>query len=407
MRIQHILSTSLLLGLTFGCSNAFAQYKIEELSEWMDALDQAADQVMADGRHQAGRHAQVQRRQAYRVTYHHESSIRIVNGHKEINYDRSGYRYNYDDSDDVSDAAYAYNYYDDAEDDSGYGYDDLGYDDNLVYNYDDSDNYDESSYAGPSLSGGDRVYSDVPHEEYSSYALLDNVERVIYDALYPAIENAEWAAVLPDSVLSSDIVSSEAIGNAVEAIRLDHPEFVWLDNGYNLHYTGYAGQISNARVEFYYNSLASDPQKYKREFEAAAEALLNRARQKRTLLEMEEYIYDYLQREVRYEGTSDKLDQTGYAALVMKACVCGGFAITFNYLMRRLGIVSYYRLGEDHAWNVIYLNGRWYNVDSTATNGNKTAYQWEAHKKDYFNRPVGEYFWKRPDDVFPNNRLPI
>lgn len=56
-----------------------------------------------------------------------------------------------------------------------------------------------------------------------------------------------------------------------------------------------------------------------------------------------------------------------YNVFVGKKAVCQGYALAVEELMDRLGIpcelVS--SSGADHAWNVVYLNGKWYHMDVT------------------------------------------
>ena len=52
----------------------------------------------------------------------------------------------------------------------------------------------------------------------------------------------------------------------------------------------------------------------------------------------------------------------------MLKSVCAGYARAFQLIMQKLKIPTYYVLGfakEDHAWNIVKLNGRYYNVDLT------------------------------------------
>lgn len=257
------------------------------------------------------------------------------------------------------------------------------------------------------------IQNSVQHYKYSNYYLLTKVERWIYDTIYPAISNAEPTAILPYYSTLDDDVDGNAINNAVNAIRIDHPEFGWIDNYYkSSRYVKNSSGNYDLEITFAYNSLASNAKYYQREFEAAAEKLLSYARRHKTLVEQERYIFDYLKSEIAY--VKSDLDQTGYATLVMKSAVCGGFAITFNYLMERLGIPSYYVLGYTdngvfHAWNLTYINGRWVYVDTTTTkNGIQTRYQLAYSEERTFNHPINDSFHASPtNEYFPTSRMPI
>lgn len=85
-------------------------------------------------------------------------------------------------------------------------------------------------------------------------------------------------------------------------------------------------------------------------------------------------IYDYICKNVTYDfqhvstPTYD-LMYTAYGALVNKTAVCQGYAVLFYRLMLEIGvdcrIISGKGDGAPHAWNIVRLDGKYFNVDST------------------------------------------
>lgn len=63
-----------------------------------------------------------------------------------------------------------------------------------------------------------------------------------------------------------------------------------------------------------------------------------------------------------------------YGAIIQKECVCAGFADAFKYLSDMAGLDSIVVVGENHAWNNIRLDGKWYLVDLTWDCGNSPIY---------------------------------
>ena len=85
-------------------------------------------------------------------------------------------------------------------------------------------------------------------------------------------------------------------------------------------------------------------------------------------------VYDYICDNITYdydnlEDTSYKLKYTGYAALVNKTAVCQGYAVLLYRLLLELGVdtrvVTGIGNGGGHAWNIVELDGLYYNADST------------------------------------------
>ena len=130
-----------------------------------------------------------------------------------------------------------------------------------------------------------------------------------------------------------------------------------------------------------------------------------------------------------------ELDYSIYNALVNKTCVCAGYARAFQYMLKKCGIPCYYVFGhlvdityeeykeddkdkseegtkedekdkseegttkykviqtqgEDHAWNIVKLSGRYYQVDVTwddlwkETDASGTPYRFDRIDLNYYN----------------------
>ena len=85
-------------------------------------------------------------------------------------------------------------------------------------------------------------------------------------------------------------------------------------------------------------------------------------------------VYDYMCQNITYDyanlnDSSYKLKHTAYAALVNKTAVCQGYALLFYRIMLELGIdcrlIPGMTEGGAHGWNIVKLNGLYYNVDAT------------------------------------------
>ncbi len=85
-------------------------------------------------------------------------------------------------------------------------------------------------------------------------------------------------------------------------------------------------------------------------------------------------IYDFICQNVEYDYTNlinpaHKLKYSAYAALVNKTAVCQGYANLFYRLALECGldsrIVSGYSNLTAHAWNIVKIDGKYYNIDAT------------------------------------------
>ncbi len=109
-----------------------------------------------------------------------------------------------------------------------------------------------------------------------------------------------------------------------------------------------------------------------------------------------EKIYDYICSNITYdyENLNDneyKLKYTAYAALMNKTAVCQGYATLMYRMLEACGIdsriITGVSHGENHAWNIAKLYGKYYYLDST----------WDAGVDKY------SYFLKGTDS-FPDHQ---
>ena len=197
-------------------------------------------------------------------------------------------------------------------------------------------------------------------------SLLSSYEQKLYDPIYSAIAEGRV------SVSVNGDLGSAIVKRVIEAIANDHPELFWMSEGFSQSQTLDGQQVTNTKVIFDYNQLVNNAQAVQA-FATASAQVVSKARAAGSPLEMEKYIHDYLVSSVTYGQNS--LDQSAYAAIVNKHCVCAGYARAFKHFMNQLGIPCYVVTGmqtdsdgstESHAWNLVYINGKCYNVDVTS-----------------------------------------
>lgn len=191
------------------------------------------------------------------------------------------------------------------------------------------------------------------------YTMLDDNEKTLYAQMYANAENVS-ASFAPTVNVSSDQVNT-----VFEAVFYDHPELFWLDTGYSYRYTD-DGKI--VEIDLKYNQTADDLDSSKAAFDHAANTIIQGAQQYADPLSQERYVHNAIIDQTDYDLNAS-LNQSAYSALVNHATVCAGYAKAFQYIMNQLGIPTYYVTGtsenEDHAWNIIAIDGGFTNVDLT------------------------------------------
>lgn len=120
-------------------------------------------------------------------------------------------------------------------------------------------------------------------------------------------------------------------------------------------------------------------------------------------LEKELAIYGWLVDNVDYDwrhqnimATTPRLSYEPYGGLVDRTAVCLGYATSFQLLMDMAGVEcitvpgAAFSSQEDHAWNMVRLNGEWYCVDVTwdanmREQSEQAGLDWPEEYWNYFN----------------------
>ena len=81
-------------------------------------------------------------------------------------------------------------------------------------------------------------------------------------------------------------------------------------------------------------------------------------------------VHDYVCNAANYDWNYTRTDtgylyNSAYDCLANGKAVCSGYALLFQKFMEQMGIPSYYVATEDHAWNIVYVDGAWYQIDCT------------------------------------------
>lgn len=80
--------------------------------------------------------------------------------------------------------------------------------------------------------------------------------------------------------------------------------------------------------------------------------------------EQVDWLYSYLHRTVTYDKAVAEESGT-YLALMQGKGVCMGYTRPMTELCRRLNIPCFNVINDNHMWNCVYLNGKWWMIDIT------------------------------------------
>ena len=227
------------------------------------------------------------------------------------------------------------------------------------------------------------------------YNQLDDTAKLIYDKLYENRENLKTGTYIIDFGNQFQTLLSQSNGekelkqkyqSAIEVLIYENPEIFYLDatkmfinieKTTKLTSTKYNVYIDNGSKANYladgFNNK-DDVEKYQLKIEKVRDYIVSKVNEKSDYDKIK-MIHDYLRDTIEYDSTISKNNIYDiYGALILRECVCEGYAKSFQYLMNEVGIDNVIVIGtgtnstgktENHAWNYVWLDNSWYAVDVT------------------------------------------
>lgn len=236
---------------------------------------------------------------------------------------------------------------------------------------------DESAAGSPTNTGEEYAFST---EQYPYRAMLNDEARQIYNQVYA---NALEANAKQFTLVKR--VTQDALQTIMSAVYNDHPELFWVDTAYSF---GYLGNGDVITVTLSYNDSVKNLDQNKQQFQSVVAKIIQGAAQYGNNVDKEKYVHDYLMDNVEYDETA-QMHQSAYSALVLGKSVCAGYSRAFQHILMEIGIPCYYTTGTaaggSHAWNIVSINGDYYNVDTSWDDATGTAYGTLCYT--YFNLP--------------------
>ena len=246
-----------------------------------------------------------------------------------------------------------------------------------------------AKYAAPSSS---LLVNNAAYFYY--YEHLNPASREIYDLIMQVardpVSEGNIGLMLTDLDPNSDEFEFDFF-SARYAVTFDHPELFWLYNGSeaNIGYYWYDQRI-NGRYSVFISMKDpfNDFETQMTAFNMAAENFLAGINRNASQYEIAKQIHDKLIELVTYDtdlsgggaGSIENLGHTAYGTLVADSwgqrnyAVCDGISLAYEYLLQQCGIPAVFIGGYGgsdlesmggHAWNMVNIDGFWYETDAT------------------------------------------
>lgn len=220
---------------------------------------------------------------------------------------------------------------------------------------------------------------------------LSDDEKLLYDALVSCALSEVPGEMTDDITLELDPAGDEfqtMLRKVYSAVIFDHPELFWLSmssNAIQYKYRNVLFHKDSYKISFALAEAFPDREEQMQALESAADDLLSEIDLSAPDEEVALAIHDALIELVSYDmdlsvSSGKDYAHTAYGALVKNSrgeanrAVCDGYSYAYEYLLQKAGIRSTLLSGiagdteetaGKHSWNIVYLDGDWYEVDAT------------------------------------------
>lgn len=207
---------------------------------------------------------------------------------------------------------------------------------------------------------------------------LNEKGKNLYDQLYEATKNRTDFVYVDDDEYSDercDALSDIFVKLLGYFVLMDHPELFWTNGGISVTSLP-SGAGTEYRVTVLSDCDENNIDTYKTEIEAKAQEIIKSVPMGSDY-EKALWVHDYIVENTTYNndvswfvGKEKNFSASIYSLLLKNESNCNGYSKTYKYLMDMLDIpctvvAGVCNDGVLHAWNIIELDGEYYQVDTT------------------------------------------
>ena len=213
------------------------------------------------------------------------------------------------------------------------------------------------------------AFGDFIPDSYLFYKqTLNTNQKSAYDEIYKAVMNAN------SKLTFLTCISKDEISNAIYAVYYDNPELFWWAGCFTWWYNS-DGTVTSIDFDYLFNQ--SQLEKCNKAFLNMSLPIIFYANLLESDMDKIKYVHDYLCLSIDYDydavqaGKQGGKLQTAYSAVVEYKTVCTGYSKAFAYYMQQLGIPCVVLCSRDHAWNMVEVDGNFYQMDVTWNDDSK------------------------------------
>lgn len=228
---------------------------------------------------------------------------------------------------------------------------------------------------------------------------LNEDQQILYEEMKEAyLQFKETFSTQIDNISPTDFYSTYL------AMILDHPEMFWVGS-YATNKTFTNNVNTNKIIDLYYVYSSEESKEIKSSMEVRYNEIIDEAKKQDNDFKKIKYVHDKLIEISKYNDEYTEEEKKEYQSIVSifetGNTVCAGYSYGFKFIMDQLGIktittqdISNEDDSKNHAWNMVELYGKWYNIDLTWDNKMKAE-----------GRISYDYFLKDNDEFYTDHRM--
>jgi hypothetical protein len=213
----------------------------------------------------------------------------------------------------------------------------------------------------------------------SDLDMVSNEGKSLKELLVDSLTNCE--SVVDVSSFSIPVADLWKITSILGEIKMEHPELFNMTGSYAYSYSERTMTFVQLQLGYNVSSLAEYQAQLKVVDDKFAE-VIDTITDDMSDLEKALIVHDYLCDNFAYDLTYSKHDM--YSFVTTGDGVCQAYMYSYAYILGKLGIESYPVMNNEikHTWNMVKLDGKYYQVDVTWDDFTPDLYGWAGH--DYF-----------------------
>lgn len=220
------------------------------------------------------------------------------------------------------------------------------------------------------------ILPDICSSSYGYYTLNAD-EKAVYAQLLTAVKGFK------ESVELKRKLNREALTKVMKILRLEESDLYYLDRDIEINVL--ADIVTEVFFEYIYTE--TEVKNLNLAVNEKVKEIFDQIPLNASPISKIKIFHDKIILNCTYDLTSKYAD-TPYGALVAGEALCEGYARAFALLCNKAGIENLYAIGrynnsdyDDHIWNMVKLDGDWYNIDLT---WDDPPYDGEDKLPDYY-----------------------